>query len=87
MIEPIRTVRTTPRLTAFIPLKVPRKDISKVMGPSRAELKAAVAAQAIAITGPWFTHHLHNPGAIFDFEIGLPIAAPVEPANRMKPGQ
>jgi effector-binding domain-containing protein len=87
MIEPPRIIRTTPQLTALIPIKVPREDIRKVMGPGLAELKAAVAAQNIAVTGPWFTHHVRNPGEIFDFEICLPVAAPVVPADRMRPGQ
>ena len=87
MIEPPRIIRTTPQLTALIPIKVPREDIRKVVGPGLAELRAAVAAQNIAVTGPWFTHHVRNPGEIFDFEICLPVAASVVPADRMRPGQ
>jgi effector-binding domain-containing protein len=87
MIEPLRIIRTTPQLTAFIPFNVAQSDVRSVMGPGLVELKAAVAAQKIEVAGPWFTHHLRNPGEIFDFEICLPVAAPVAPANRMKPGQ
>jgi effector-binding domain-containing protein len=87
VIEPPRVIQTTPQLTAFIPIRVPREEIRHVMGPGLAELKAAVSAQNIAVTGPWFTHHVRNPGEIFDFEICLPVAMPVAPANRMKPGQ
>jgi effector-binding domain-containing protein len=29
---------------------------------------------------------VQEPGAFFDFEICLPVATPVAPANRMKPG-
>jgi effector-binding domain-containing protein len=86
MIEPIRIVQTVPQLTALIPIKVPREDVRKVMGPGLAELKAAVAAQATAVVGPWFTHHLRDPGEIFDFEIGLPVAAPVAPVGRVRAG-
>jgi effector-binding domain-containing protein len=86
VIEPLRVIKTTPQLTAVIPIQVSRDDIRKVMGPGLAELKTAVAAQNVAVTGPWFTHHLRNPGAVFDFEICLPVATPVTPANRMKPG-
>jgi effector-binding domain-containing protein len=57
------------------------------MGPGLAELKAAVAAQNIAVVGPWFTHHVSNPGEVFDFEICLPVERPVAPADRVKPGQ
>jgi hypothetical protein len=57
------------------------------MGTGLAELKAAVATQNIVVTGPWFTHHVRNPSKIFDFEICLPVATPVAPAGRMRPGQ
>ena len=87
MIEPLRVLQTTPQLVAFIPIQVPSEDIRKVMGPGLAELRAAVAAQNVAIVGPWFTHHVRNPSDVFDFEICLPIATPVAPENRMKPGQ
>ena len=87
MIEPLRILQTTPQLTASIPLRVPREEIRNVMGPGLAELKTAVAAQKVAVTGPWFTHHFRNPGEVFDFEICLPVATPVAPADRVKPGQ
>jgi effector-binding domain-containing protein len=87
VIEPLRIIRTTPQLTALIPIRVSRDDVRKVMGPGLAELKAAVAAQNVTVVGPWFTHHVRNPGEVFDFEICLPVAAPIAPANRMKPGQ
>ncbi len=86
MIEPLRIVQTTPQLTACIPFKIPREDMRLVIGPGLAELKAAVAAQNVAVSGPWFTHHLKNPAAIFDFELCLPVAAPVAPENRVTPG-
>jgi effector-binding domain-containing protein len=86
MIGPLRIFQTTPQLTAFIPLTIPREDMRKVMGPGLAELRAVVAAQNIAVTGPWFTHHVKNPGQTFDFEICLPVAAPVAPTGRVQPG-
>jgi effector-binding domain-containing protein len=87
VIEPLRILQTTPQLTASIPLRVPREEIRHVMGPGLAELKAAVAAQNVAITGPWFTHHFRNPGEVFDFEICLPVATSVAPVGRVKPAQ
>lgn len=87
MIEPLRILKTTPQHTALIPLQVPRAEIQKVMGPGLTELNAAVAAQHIAVVGPWFTHHVRDPGTVFDFEICLPVAAAVAPVNRVKPGQ
>lgn len=87
MIEPIRIVRTDPQFTALIPLKIARQDMRKAIGPALAELRTAVGDQAIAVVGPWFAHHLRNPGETVDFEIGLPIAAPVAPAGRVRAGR
>jgi hypothetical protein len=58
VIEPLRIIKTKPQLTALIPITVPREDLRKVMGPGLAELKAAIAAQNVAVTGPW---HVRNP--------------------------
>jgi len=59
------------------------------MGPGIGELMATVAAQGIAPAGPWFTHHLRMDPNTFDFEIGVPVTAPVAAAaaGRVKPGQ
>jgi effector-binding domain-containing protein len=85
MIDAPRIVQTTAQLTAVIHLKVPRARIQEVMGPGLAEIKAAVAAQGVAATGPWFTHHLRISPDTFDFEISVPEAAPVTAAGRVRP--
>jgi effector-binding domain-containing protein len=72
---------------AVIHVTVPREDVQTVMGPTRYELMAAVAAQGIATTGPWFTHHLRMDPRVFDFEIGVPVAAPISPAGRVLPSE
>src|SRR5579864_7406043 len=76
MIEPPRIVRITAQPTAVIHVTIPREEVRKVMGPGRQELMAAVAAQGVATAGPWFTHHLKMDPRTFDFEIGVPLAAP-----------
>ena len=48
---------------------------------------AAVAAQGIAVCGPWFTHHRRMPSEVFDFEIGVPVATTIAAAGRVKPSQ
>ena len=48
---------------------------------------ATVAAQGIATAGPWFTHHLRMDPGIFDFEICVPVTAPVAATGRVSPGQ
>jgi len=79
-------LRTAAQPVALLHITVRRAEMQKVMAPGLQELKAAVAAQGVAITGPWFTHHLKMDPAVFDFEIGVPVAEPVSPAGRMKPG-
>jgi effector-binding domain-containing protein len=87
MLEAPQITQTTARPTAVIHVTVPREEIRKVMGPGLRELKAAVAAQGVALAGPWFTHHLRMDPDVFDFEIGVPVKAAVAAAGRMKPGR
>ncbi len=58
--------QTAAQETAVIRLTIPREEIRNVMGPGIGELMGAVAAQGIALAGPWFTHHLRmdEPGPI-----------------------
>jgi effector-binding domain-containing protein len=71
----------------MIHVTVPRSEIQKVMGPGLQEVMAAVAAQGISATGPWFTHHLKMDPKVFDFEICVPVKAKVKPTGRVKPGK
>ena len=87
MLEKPQILRTSSRDIAIIRLTVPRAEIQRVMDPGRRELLDAVAAQGIALDGPWFTHHLTLPGETFDFEIAVPVAAPIAPAGRVQPGR
>src|SRR5260370_35582677 len=57
------------------------------MGPSIAEVMAAIAAQGIAPTGPVFSHHLRMDPDTFDFEVGVPVMAPVSATGRVKASQ
>jgi effector-binding domain-containing protein len=86
MIAPPEVVQTTEQPTAIIRLTIPRSEIRNVMGPGYQELMATVAAQGITPTGPWFTHHLRMDPEVFDFELGVPIAAPITPAGRVVAG-
>lgn len=87
MIEPPQITQTGAQPAAVIHLTIPREEIQNVMGPGIGELMAAVAAQGIAPAGPVFSHHLRMDPRIFDFEVGLPVTAPVSAAGRVKPGQ
>ena len=77
MIDTPWITQTEARQTAVIHLTIPREEIRNVMGPGIGELMSTVAAQGIALQGPWFTHHLKMEPATFDFEIGVPVAAGV----------
>lgn len=87
MLDTPQVIQTTARRAAFIHVTIPRDQIREVMGPGIQELMAAIAAQGIAPTGPWFTHHLKMAPDIFDFEISVPVAAPVAATGRVQPGQ
>lgn len=87
MIEPPRIVDVAEQATAVIALVVPREEIRQVMGPGIGEVMAAVAAQGLSPTGPWFTYHRRVPGETFDLEVGVPVAAAVRPTERVRPGR
>ena len=87
MLDKPQIVQTDAQLTAIIRLTIPREEIRNVMGPGIAELMAAVAAQGIATAGPIFSHHLRMDPDTSDFEIGVPVTAPVSAAGRVKAGQ
>lgn len=57
------------------------------MGPAMQEVMDKVAAQGIAFTGPMFSYHFKMDPEVFDFEVGVPVAAPVAPAGRVQPGR
>jgi effector-binding domain-containing protein len=87
MIGKPEIVQTAAQLTAIIHLTIPREEIRNVMGPGVNELMATIAAQGITPVGPWFDHHLKMDPDIFEFEISVPVTAPVVAAGRVKPSQ
>ena len=87
MLNKPQIAQTAEQPAAIIRFTIPRDEIRNVMGPGYQELMAAVAAQGIAPAGPWFTHHLSMNPETFDFELGVPVAAPISAAGRVKAGQ
>jgi effector-binding domain-containing protein len=87
MIETPKIIQTTLQHAAVIHLTVPRSEMRSVMGPGVGEVMAAARAQGIGPAGPWFTHHLKMDPATFDFEICVPVTAPVTPVGRVKSGE
>ncbi|MBI4957511.1 MAG: GyrI-like domain-containing protein [Myxococcales bacterium] len=84
MLDEPRIVETERQETAVIRLTVPRAEIQKVMGPAIAEVLGALAAQGVAPAGPVFSHHVRMSPDVFDFEVGVPVAAPVKPVGRVQ---
>lgn len=73
--------------SAIIRITIPRDEIQHAMGPGYQELIATLAAQGIAPAGPWYTHHLRMHPEVFDFELGVPIAAQLTAVGRVIHGQ
>ncbi|MGD8277006.1 MAG: GyrI-like domain-containing protein [Gemmatimonadota bacterium] len=84
MIEAPNVTQTAARLTAVIHVTIPREEIRNVMGPGIGELMTVIADQGIDPAGPWFTHHFGMDPEVFDFEIGVPVAAPVTASGRVR---
>jgi effector-binding domain-containing protein len=84
MLDKPRIVQTEAQLTAVIRLTVARAKIQSVMGPAIGEVMAALAAQGRAPAGPVFSHHLRMDPEVFDFEVGVPVTAPVAATGRVK---
>lgn len=87
MIDAPRITRTDAQQTAVIHVTIAREEIRNVMGPGISELISTVADQGGTPAGPWFTHHLRMEPGIFDFEIGVPVAAPVAASGRVEPSE
>ena len=77
MIDTPRITETTPQPFAGIHLVIPRSEIQSVMGPGINEVITAIKAQGASPSGALFTHHFKMNPATFDFEICVPIAAPI----------
>jgi len=71
MIDTPAITTTAEQPTAVIRLTIPRSEIQKEMGPAHQELFSTLAAQGVAPTGPWFSHHFRMDPATFDFNFYL----------------
>ena len=85
MIETPTIVDLPAQAYAALAIFVARDQIKTVMGPGIQELMATLKVQGITPTGSWFTHHVRRPTDTFDFEIGIPVAAPVTASGRVRP--
>jgi uncharacterized protein YndB with AHSA1/START domain/effector-binding domain-containing protein len=72
-----------PQLAAAIHVTIPRSEIQSVMGAGLTEIMTAVKVQGIGPAGTWFTHHFKMTPGTFDFEICVPVSAPLTPVGRV----
>lgn len=87
MLDKPQIIQTQAQPAAVIRFTIPRAEIRNVMGPGIGEVMAAVAAQGVTPAGPVFSHHFKMDPDTFDFEVGVPVKAPVNPDGRVKPSQ
>jgi len=78
---------TTAQTAAVIHLRIPRAEIQHAMPPAIEEVLATISAQGQSPQGPMFAHHLALSDETFDFEVGFPVARPISPKGRVKPGE
>ncbi len=69
---------------AVIRLDIPREAIGTEMPAAIAELRAALHAQAIEMTGPLFCHHLRLSKDRFTFDAGFPVSRAPSAAGRVR---
>lgn len=87
MIDQPQIIKADAQHAAVIRSVIPRSEIQSVMGPAMAEVMEVIAAQGIAPAGPRFSHHLRMDPETLDFEVGVPVAAPVAAAGRVEAGR
>ena len=86
MIQSPQIVQSAAQLHAFIPLLIPRSEIQLIMGPAVGEIIAAVTAQGVGPSGPFFTYHIKMEPGIFNFQVCFPVRAAIVPTGRVQAG-
>ncbi len=86
MIDTPTLTQTVATPAAVIRLTIPRAEIQAMMGPARAEVLAAVAAQGLTPAGPLFSYHHRMSAEAFDFAVGVPVASAVVAQGRVEAG-
>jgi effector-binding domain-containing protein len=83
MIDTPKIVQLTAQATAVVRLNIARDQIQHVMGPAMGEVMATLTEQGAAPAGAMFSHHFAMHSDVFDFEVGVPVAAPVKAQGRV----
>jgi effector-binding domain-containing protein len=83
MLDTPRILKTTAQPLACIRFNVPAAEVRNIMGPGLGELRETLRTQGVTPVGPWLNHHLKMPSRVFEFELAVPVAAPITPAGRV----
>lgn len=86
MIDTPQIVTTAAQPAAVIRFTIPREEIREAMGSGIGELFATLGEQGITPAGPVYSHHFRIDPNIFDFEIGIPVAGPINESGRVRQG-
>jgi len=87
LIDPPQALQVDTVHTAVIRFTIPREEIQTVMGPAFGEVIQVLGSQGIAPSGPLFSYHFRMDPALFDFEVGAPVATPVQAQGRVVPAE
>lgn len=85
MIDTPEFKETDPVKVATIALQIPKEEMHEHFPPAVHEILEATKAQDIDVVGPVVAHHFSVQRDIFDFEICVPVARPVEATGRVQP--
>jgi effector-binding domain-containing protein len=83
VLDPIQILDVPAQHAAVIRLTIPRVDIQRHMGPAMMEVMQTVHRLGLTPTGPMFSYHFTFAPETFDFEVGIPVAAPITPTGRV----
>ena len=84
MIDEPRIIEVSAQAAAGIHLTIPAMEMGKYMDPAIREILQVLSDQGQRPAGPLFSYHLRRPSETFDFELGFPIAKPIEPKGRVR---
>jgi effector-binding domain-containing protein len=85
VIDTPQIVRSRAETTAVIRIEVPRAEIQQVMEPAITEVLEVLRAQGVHPSGPLLSYHRSMDPAVFNLEVGFPVASIVRPARRVVP--
>ncbi len=85
MLDTPEVVRSSAQATAVIRIEVPRSQIQAVMEPAITEVLQVLREQGVQPAGPLISLHRSMDPAVFNFEVGFPVALGVRPRGRVVP--